>query len=449
MHVHILGICGTFMGSMAILAKRMGYRVSGCDANVYPPMSTLLAAEGIDVQEGYDPAMLEPKPDIVVIGNAMSRGNPQVEACLDGSLNYVSGPEWLAHNVLRTRHVLAVSGTHGKTTTASMLAWILQDNGLEPGFLIGGVPANFNVSAALGGGEYFVIEADEYDSAFFDKRSKFIHYRPNTLLINNIEFDHADIFDNLAAIQKQFHHLLRTVPSSGTVIAPAADENIAATLAMGCWSASVQTDQVDGWHMRLINLDGSCFEVLYKGELIGVVNWTQLGHHNTVNALQSIAAATCVGIDAGAAIDSLCRFKGVKRRMELRGKVRGVAVYDDFAHHPTAIETTLAGLRAKLGNNNKLIAVLEPRSNTMKMGVHDQTLAQSVALADEVFWFLPESSHLAQQLPSTHHVYTQLDALVAAVAAMAEPNSHILVMSNGGFGGIHQLLLGAIEASAS
>ena len=440
MHIHILGICGTFMGSLAVLARQLGYKVTGCDANVYPPMSTQLIEQGIELYEGYDASSLSSQPDLVIVGNAMSRGIDVVEALLDSHIPYVSGPQWLAENVLQGKHVLALSGTHGKTTTSSMLTWVLADNDYAPGYLIGGVPANFSVSAALGGGDYFVIEADEYDSAFFDKRSKFVHYRPRTLVINNMEFDHADIFDDLAAIQKQFHHVIRTVPQTGSIFYSTNDAATLETLALGVWSPAVTVGDEGLWQAKLLSADGSCFEVLKGGESLGVVNWGQLGQHNVQNALMTIAAADDVGITPVAAIDSLCQFSGVKRRMELRGTVNSVSVYDDFAHHPTAIETTLAGLRASVGEG-RIIAVLEPRSNTMKMGVHDTSLANSVELADSVYWYIDADSHLKNHLPAEHGIYHDIPSLVADLTRTVVGPAHIVVMSNGGFGGIHQQLL--------
>ncbi len=446
MHIHILGICGTFMGSLAILAKSLGHKVTGCDANVYPPMSTQLQEQGIELFEGFTVDSLHPQPDIVIVGNAMSRGNPLVEEVLNRGLPYVSGPEWLAKAVLQDKHVLAVSGTHGKTTTASMLAWLLEDNGLEPGYLIGGVPHNFSVSAALGAGDYFVIEADEYDTSFFDKRSKFVHYRPKTLIINNLEFDHADIFENLSDIQRQFHHLLRRVPECGRIIVPSGSPAIEETIAMGCWTECEAFGDGGKWRAKLINPDGSTFEVLCDNVSVGVVNWNQQGLHSVNNALASIAAAATVGITAESAINSLCNFGGVKRRMELRGVVKGISVYDDFAHHPTAIETTLKGLRAKVGEQS-IIAVLEPRSNTMKMGVHNETLAKSAMIADSVYWYLPKDSLLPEYLPETQHIEYDLETLVSDIVSSTISPTHIVVMSNGGFAGIHDKLLAELAAT--
>lgn len=389
MHIHILGVCGTFMAGVALLARAAGHRVSGCDAGVYPPMSTQLAEAGIALREGYAPEQLaEFQPDMVVVGNVMSRGRPIVEALLNSRRPYVSGPAWLAEHVLRDRQVLAVAGTHGKTTTSSLLAWILESAGLEPGFLIGGIPANFGVSARLGTAPCFVVEADEYDTAFFDKRSKFVHYRPHTLILNNLEFDHADIFPDLAAIQRQFHHLLRTVPGNGRIIANGQDANLDEVLAMGCWTPVEQFGSGD-WEAQEIAPDGGSFTVVERGEVRGQAEWTQLGRHNVHNALAAVAAARHIGVPVAAALAALRDFQGVKRRLELRGSVDGITVYDDFAHHPTAIATTLAGLRARVGSQ-PIIAVLEPRSNTMKLGVFKDSLAPALAVALQVAalgWF--------------------------------------------------------------
>ncbi|MBT1065955.1 UDP-N-acetylmuramate:L-alanyl-gamma-D-glutamyl-meso-diaminopimelate ligase [Bowmanella sp. Y26] len=447
MHIHILGICGTFMGGIAALAKALGHHVTGSDANVYPPMSTQLEQLGISLTQGYDPAQLEPAPDLVVIGNAMSRGNPAVEYVLDRNLPYTSGPQWLLENLLKDRWVLAVSGTHGKTTTSSMLAWVLEYAGLNPGFLIGGVPENFGISARLGDSPFFVIEADEYDSAFFDKRSKFVHYRPRTLIINNLEFDHADIFDNLAAIQKQFHHLLRMVPGNGLVITPAQDQNVEHCLQMGCWTPIQRTGKE--WQLAEVSTDGSSFDILLGGVKQGRVDWQLQGEHNRQNALMAVAAARPAGVQPALAIEALNSFKNVKRRMEVKGKVADITLYDDFAHHPTAIALTIAGLRAKVGTA-RILAVLEPRSNTMKQGVFKDQLANAWQQADSAFIFEPEGlrwslqqSCQASAVPS--QVYNDLNALQAAIIRDARPGDHILVMSNGGFGGLHQKLLNALE----
>ncbi|MBY5993627.1 UDP-N-acetylmuramate:L-alanyl-gamma-D-glutamyl-meso-diaminopimelate ligase [Ferrimonas balearica] len=450
MHVHILGICGTFMGGLALLARAQGHRVTGSDANVYPPMSTQLTEQGIELIEGYDPAQLDPEPDLVVIGNAMSRGNPCVEAVLERGLAYTSGPQFLCEHVLPGRWVLAVSGTHGKTTTASMLAWLLEDNQLAPGFLIGGVPREFGVSARLGETPFFVVEADEYDSAFFDKRSKFVHYRPRTLLINNLEFDHADIFDSLADIQRQFHHLVRTVPGSGQIIWPKAADAVAEVLAQGCWSEQAVLGE-GGWQARKLSEDGTRFEVHLAGECQGEVAWDLMGDHNIQNALGALAAARHVGVRPADGIRSLARFQGPKRRMERRGEADGVTLYDDFAHHPTAIATTLAGLRARLGSERRILAVLEPRSNTMKQGVHQATLAASLAQCDAAFVYQPpglswDMAAAMAEAPVPVQLAQRVPDLVQALLAQARPGDTILVMSNGGFEGIHQTLLDELEA---
>lgn len=449
MHIHILGICGTFMGGVALLARELGMTVSGSDANVYPPMSDQLEAAGITLQEGYLAEHLDPALDLVVMGNAMSRGNPAVEYVLNKGLAYVSGPQWLAEHVLKDKWVLAVSGTHGKTTTSSMLAWILEDAGMAPGFLIGGVPDNFGETARLGKTPFFVIEADEYDTAFFDKRSKFVHYHPRTLIINNLEFDHADIFDNLAAIQKQFHHVVRTVPSEGLIITPSHVDAVDEVIRMGCWTPLQTIGINEGW-LRAENLseDGSKFDVAIDGEQAGHVDWSLIGMHNVSNALAAIAAAHHVGVTVDQACDSLARFEGIKRRLELRGEVKGVRVYDDFAHHPTAIETTLKGLRAHIGNK-QLIAILEPRSNTMKMGIHQQTLADSLQIADQVILFEDAGldwslSDIREQLGDKAMIKSSIGDIVELVSGRAQSGDHIVVMSNGGFGGIHQKLLDAL-----
>ncbi|MBY5948141.1 UDP-N-acetylmuramate:L-alanyl-gamma-D-glutamyl-meso-diaminopimelate ligase [Photobacterium rosenbergii] len=451
MHIHILGICGTFMGGAAILARQLGHKVTGCDANVYPPMSTLLESQGIEIIQGYDPEQLNPAPDLVVVGNAMSRGNPCVEYVLNNNLRYTSGPQWLQEILLHDRWVLAVAGTHGKTTTASMLAWILEDCGYQPGFLVGGVLGNFGVSARLGESMFFVVEADEYDSAFFDKRSKFVHYRPRTLVMNNLEFDHADIFDDLKSIQRQFHHLVRTVPGNGRILAPKGVEAIDETLDMGCWSELEYIGDDGHWQAKKLDAAGSCFDVLLDGKKAGTVDWDLIGDHNVNNALMAIAAARHVGVTADLACEALGKFVNTKRRLELKGEQSGVKVYDDFAHHPTAVELTLGGLRAKVGEQ-RILAVLEPRSNTMKLGVHKLDLAPALAKADEVFiyqpdnipWSVDEIADLCQQPSQTD---SDLDALVAKVIASARPGDNILVMSNGGFGGIHGKLLAALEAA--
>lgn len=442
MHLHILGICGTFMGGLALIARELGHRVSGSDANVYPPMSTQLSAAGIALHEGYDAAALQPAPDVVVIGNALSRGNPAVEYVLTQKLPYISGPQWLAEQVLGSKHVLALSGTHGKTSSSSMLAWILETAGLQPGFLIGGVPLDFGVSARLGQGECFVIEADEYDSAFFDKRSKFIHYRPETLVINNIEFDHADIFRDLEDIRRQFQFLLRTVPGSGQVIARADDAEIDAVLARGCWSpvSRFGLNTATDWQANLLKPDASEFDVVHDKQTAGQVRWSLAGTHNAENALGAIAAAHAVGVEPGLACAALNRFRNVRRRLETLAVVNGITVYDDFAHHPTAIALTLDGLRKRVGTE-RILAILELRSNTMRMGVHKDTLLPALALADACWLYQPAG--LDWQLNGTAQVNILADtgAIVAAVASQAQAGDHILIMSNGGFENIHQRLI--------
>jgi len=444
MHIHILGICGTFMGGVAAIAKSLGHKVTGSDQNVYPPMSTQLEELGIELTQGYDVSQLTPAPDMVVIGNAMSRGNPCVEYVLDKGMPYTSGPEWLKHNLLQNSWVLAVAGTHGKTTTASMLAWILEYAGLKPGFLIGGVVQNFGVSAKVGETPFFVIEADEYDTAFFDKRSKFVHYLPRTLILNNLEFDHADIFDDLNAIKKQFHHLMRTLPASGKVIWPSNEQALSEVIAQGCWSNS---ETLGGdWGYDLISADGSQFTVLLNNQPHGVVSWQAMGEHNVKNALMAIAAARHVGISIEHSIAALGGFISPKRRMELKAQVNNINVYDDFAHHPTAIKTTLAGLRAKVGKD-KIIAILEPRSNTMKMGVHQHTLLSSLSDADEVYLFEPDNlgwSLQEQAQQAGMNCYADTNDIIAQVVKQAAPQQHILIMSNGGFEGIHQRLIDAL-----
>jgi UDP-N-acetylmuramate: L-alanyl-gamma-D-glutamyl-meso-diaminopimelate ligase len=453
MHVHILGICGTFMGGIAAIAKAAGHRVTGSDRNVYPPMSTQLEALGIELTSGFEAAQLSPRPDVVVVGNVMTRGVPVIEALLESGIPYASGPEWLAREVLRGVHVLGVAGTHGKTTTSSMLAWILEHAGLEPGFLIGGVPGNFSISARLGARKVFVIEADEYDTAFFDKRAKFVHYRPRTVILNNLEFDHADIYENLGTIQKQFHHLVRTVPASGRILWNASDANLAKVLEMGAWTPLEGFARQAGgnvtWSLDLPEGgDFSKFVVLEGGRPLGTVRWDLLGAHNAENALAAIGAARHAGVAVDRAIDALAAFKGVKRRMELRGEVRGISVYDDFAHHPTAIAYTIDGLRRKVGDK-RIVAVLEPRSATMRMGVHRDTLAPSLAAADAVWMFAPpdlgwDAGAVVASLGAKGRVARSLDELLAGLVAAALPGDQVLVMSNGGFGGLHGKLLEAL-----
>jgi UDP-N-acetylmuramate: L-alanyl-gamma-D-glutamyl-meso-diaminopimelate ligase len=455
MHIHILGICGTFMGGLAILARQLGHTVTGSDANVYPPMSTQLEAQGIELMVGYHAEHLQPAPDLVVVGNAMSRGNPAVEYLLDKGLPYTSGPQWLSEHLLQDRWVLACAGTHGKTSTSSMLAWILEFADMQPGYLIGGVPGNFGLSARLGESSFFVIEADEYDSAFFDKRSKFVHYRPRTAVLNNLEFDHADIFDDLAAIQKQFHHLVRIIPSTGRIIVPVDDNNIAEVIEQGCWSEleKIGINQDADWQAELLSADGGTFSVAFNGANAGTVRWDNTGNHNVSNALAAIAAARHVGVKPQIAVEALCQFKGVKRRMEILAKINGITVYDDFAHHPTAIETTLAGLRAKVANE-KIIAVIEPRSNTMRMGTHLARLAESTAEADRVIWYQPEGmdwslDSVIAASDGCAAIQRDINAIVKELVASSQAGDHIVIMSNGGFGGIHQLLLDALNNSSN
>ena len=449
MHIHILGIGGTFMGGVALLARALGHRVTGSDARVYPPMSTQLEAQGISLMEGYDPAHLRPAPDLVIIGNALSRGNPAVEAVLDQGLRYTSGAEWMAQQVLADRWVLAVAGTHGKTTTTSMLAWILEYARLAPGFLVGGVPENFGVSARLGDAPFFVIEADEYDTAFFDKRSKFVHYRPRTAILNNLEYDHADIFPDIDAIKRQFHHLVRTVPHAGLLVVNASDENIAAVLAMGCWTPLEHIGDRDGWSIEPLVADGSRFRVYFRQQLQGEVGWDLIGTHNVMNALAAIAAARHAGVPAAVAIDALAQFRNVKRRLETRGTVNGVTVYDDFAHHPTAISVTLDALRARIGGK-RLIAVLEARSNTMRLGVHRDHLAPALQGADMVLLLQPpelkwDINAVMAPLGGKGRSFTSVEAIVDILAIETRPDDHVLIMSNGGFDGIHNKLLARLR----
>ena len=456
MHIHILGICGTFMGGIAQLARASGHRVTGCDTGVYPPMSTQLEAAGIELIEGYAATQIELNPDCYVVGNAISRGNPLLEEILDRGLPYVSGPQWLADNVLQGRWVLAVAGTHGKTTTSSMLAWILEHAGLSPGFLIGGVPMNFGVSARLSGkisdSPFFVIEADEYDTAFCDKRSKFIHYRPRTVVLNNLEFDHADIFADLASIETQFHHLVRTLPRNGLVVSNAEEASLSRVLERGCWTAVERFNETTGWRLEGEDSDGS-LRLMCGDEKIGAANWSLNGEHNRANAVAALLAARHVGVPLDRGLEALSRFENVKRRMERRGIVRGVSVYDDFAHHPTAIATTVAGLRRKIGtgeNAPRILAVLEPRSNTMKLGVMKAQLPASLSDADQVFCYAAnlgwDAAEALAPMGDKAVVLDDLDRLVAEIVAVAKPGDHILVMSNGGFGGIHGKLLTALAA---
>ncbi len=472
MHIHILGICGTFMGGLAVLARAAGHQVTGCDAGVYPPMSTQLEAVGIELVEGWDPAQLarfgDAAPDLFVVGNVVSRGNPLMEAILDAGAPYVSGPQWLADHVLASKKVLAVAGTHGKTTTSSMLAWILERAGRFPGFLIGGVPDGFGISARLTDSPWFVIEADEYDTAFFDKRSKFVHYRPRVAVLNNLEYDHADIFPDLAAIETQFHHLVRTVPSTGLLVVNGRSEALARVLARGTWSRVERFDDGVDWAVRSDDPSGAHFEILHEGGVVGHVEWALQGEHNRANALAALIAAHAAGVSFDVGCDALSTFGGVKRRMEVRGTVDGVTVYDDFAHHPTAIATTVAGLRQRLdaaGGASRIVAVVEPRSNTMKLGTMKAALPDSLDGADRVFGFGAKSGRDALgwdlgaaldplnvgprgALGRKAVAFDDLDKLVAAIVVAAQPGDHVVVMSNGGFGGIHDKLLAALQSRA-
>ena len=456
MHIHILGICGTFMGGLAVLAKEAGHKVTGCDANVYPPMSTQLEAQGIQLIQGFGADQVSLAPDLYVIGNVVSRGNPLMEEILNRGLPYVSGPQWMGEHILRDKWVLAVAGTHGKTTTSAMLTWILEYAGYAPGFLIGGVPLNFGISARLHGqqdSDFFVIEADEYDTAFFDKRSKFVHYHAKTAILNNLEYDHADIFPDVTAIETQFHHLVRTVPGVGRLIVNGQDASLARVVARGCWSEKEFFGADQAW--RLVLGEGEDFDVYFNDELQGTVRWQLNGEHNRQNALAAIAAARHVGVTPAMAIAALAEFVNVKRRMEVRGVENGVTVIDDFAHHPTAITTTVAGLRRKVGSA-RILAVLEPRSNTMKLGTMKQALAASLSEADVVFgfgaltgkdalgWDLAEA---LSPLGPKAHSFHEIPTLVAAIVAAAQPGDYVLVMSNGGFGGVHQQLLTALNAA--
>ncbi|WP_353427729.1 UDP-N-acetylmuramate:L-alanyl-gamma-D-glutamyl-meso-diaminopimelate ligase [Polynucleobacter sp. MWH-UH19D] len=465
MHIHILGICGTFMGGIAAIARQAGHRVTGCDANVYPPMSTQLESQGIELIEGFSPDQLlqfETMPDLFVIGNVVSRGNPLMEAILNQGLPYISGPQWLGEQVLYGRHVLAVAGTHGKTTTSAMLTWILEFNGYQPGYLIGGVPLNFTVSARLGDGRYFVIEADEYDTAFFDKRSKFVHYRPRTAVLNNLEFDHADIFADLAAIETQFHHLVRTVPGDGLLVVNGEEPALERVITRGAWAPVERFGQDAANEWSLVSQEADGFLVRKAGKIVATVTWAPdsgvMGRHNQLNALAAIAAANHIGISPADSARALAEFKNVKRRLETIGVANGVTVYDDFAHHPTAITTTVDGLHRRVGKS-RILAVLEPRSNTMKLGTMKAQLPDSLQQADLVFAYGASSGkeplgwNLAEVLAPLNskeevkaQAFDDLDSLVLAVAKEAKPGDHILVMSNGGFGGVHQKILKAIAS---
>jgi len=451
MHIHILGICGTFMGGIAAIARAAGFKVTGCDANVYPPMSTQLESLGIELISGFTPEQVELKPDLFVIGNVVTRGNPLMEEILNRGLPYTSGPQWVGEHILNGKHVLAVAGTHGKTTTSSMLAWILEDAGKNPGFLIGGIPENFGISARNTDSRFFVIEADEYDTAFFDKRSKFVHYRPSTAVLNNLEFDHADIFADIGAIETQFHHLVRTIPGKGLIVVNGREQSLRRVLARGSWSAIEMFGVSPGWEAGPADADGG-FEVICDSAVQGRVDWDLLGEHNRLNAVAAVAAARHAGVAPARAIEALARFRNVKRRMEVRGEAGGVTVYDDFAHHPTAIATTVAGLRAKVGAA-RILAVLEPRSNTMKLGTMNGALPGSLLEADLVFgygakegkdalgWNLAEA---LRPLGVKASAYDEIAGLVASVKSAARPGDHVLVMSNGGFGGVHQKILDAL-----
>ncbi len=438
------------MGGLAVIARQLGYQVSGSDQNVYPPMSTQLEQQGIQLMNGYCAENLDSNPDVVIIGNALSRGNPEVEEVLNRGLNYVSGPQWLAEHVMHDKWVLGVAGTHGKTTTASMLSWILEHQGFNPGFLIGGIPLNFGISARLGGGPenksgFFVIEADEYDSAFFDKRSKFVHYKPRTAILNNLEFDHADIFPDLDAIKRQFHHLVRTIPGEGLIISPECDANINYVLAMGCWTP-VENTSINAsaqWNVELLKADGSQFSVLFENNQQGIIEWSLTGEHNVYNAISAIAAANHVGILPKDAIAALSQFENVKRRMEVLAKINGVTLYDDFAHHPTAIATTLDGLRKQVGKE-RIIAIVEPRSNTMRLGVHTETLAKSLANADLAIMYQPQNLDWDLSKLNSYadniEIYQSLDGIIAKLKVEACAGGHFVLMSNGSFGGIYQRL---------
>ncbi len=452
MHIHILGICGTFMGGVAALAKAAGHRVSGADADVYPPMSTQLTRLGINIYDGYDVGQLEPAPDCIVIGNVMSRGNAAVEAVLDRGIPYTSGPQWLSEHVLNDRHVLAVAGTHGKTTTASMLAWILEEAGHSPGFLIGGVPADFDETARYGGSKYFVVEADEYDTAFFDKRAKFVHYRPMTLVLGNLEFDHADIYKDLDAIFWQFHQLLRTIPESGRIIVNSADANLKSLLEMGCWS-STETfgigENDEDWSARFLDAGERRIYVAQRGGTSAEGSWQLGGSHNLENALAAIAAAKSAGVSLQRAVEALSRFKGVKRRLERTATVSDIAIYDDFAHHPTAIRRTIASLKKRFPGQ-RIVVALEPRSNTMKLGVHNDALAASLDDANLVCVYRPSDfaadfDDCLSPLGDRLHLHSDYDELVADLAAEIQPGDQVIFMSNGGFGSARQNLTGVLR----
>jgi UDP-N-acetylmuramate: L-alanyl-gamma-D-glutamyl-meso-diaminopimelate ligase len=444
MKLHILGICGTFMGGLAKIARELGHEVTGCDSQVYPPMSDQLTALGIPLHEGYDAEQLDRYPaDLYVVGNAMTRGKPVIEAILERNLPFVSGPHWLSENVLRDKWVLAVAGTHGKSTTSSMLAWILEDAGLDPGFLIGGVVRNFGITARATGSQFFVIEADEYDTAFFDKRSKFVWYRPRTAVLNNLEFDHADIFADIGAIETQFHHLVRIVPRSGLLVVNGRQDSLERVLARGCWTPVEKFGAGQAWSVGAIHPDDS-FDVMLRGEKQGTVRWNLMGDHNRENALAALAAARHAGVPVARGIEALARFEGVKRRMEVRGSAAGITIYDDFAHHPTAFETTIAGLRRRVGDS-RIVAVFEPRSNTMKLGTMQDRLASSLSDADLVFCFAKDlgwdPSHALKALGTRAFTHVDMGTMVETLVRMLQPGDHVLVMSNGGFGGVHDKLM--------
>lgn len=460
MHIHILGVCGTFMGGIAAIARESGHKVTGCDQDVYPPMSTQLESQGIELISGYSPEQIHLRPDIFVIGNVITRGNPLMEEILDRNLPYISGPQWLSENILKNRWVLAVAGTHGKTTTSSMLTWILEYAGLNPGFLIGGIPENFGLSARIGiipppvpGSQsnfveispFFVIEADEYDTAFFDKRSKFVHYRAKTAILNNLEFDHADIFPDLSAIERQFHHFIRIIPRSGLISINGTDQNLKRVLKQGYWSSLEEFGTKTGWHSELQN--NNAITINYNETSHGCLHWDLLGEHNRMNALAAISAARHAGVPAPLAIEALMQFKNVKRRMEKRGTVNGVTIYDDFAHHPTAIKTTLQGLRTHIGKE-RIIAIFEPRSNTMKMGVWQNDLADSLDEADQIFCFIQNAQWVKTALDRLAHktsCYDNLNQLTQDITIITRPGDHILIMSNGSFGGIHGKILSSLQ----
>lgn len=446
MHLHILGICGTFMGGLAILARAAGHRVTGCDANVYPPMSDQLTAQGVELIEGWNTDQLGLKPDVFVIGNVVTRGNPLMEAILDRGLSYISGPQWLRENILLGKWVVAVAGTHGKTTVAAMVAWILEEAGLSPGFLIGGIPLNFGISARPGESAYFIVEADEYDTAFFDKRSKFIHYPARTAILNNLEFDHADIFPDLAAIETQFHHFVRTLAGNGLIVVNGRDRALGRVLARGCYTPIEQFGVEDGWSAGVQHSDG--FDVLWRKERLGRLVWSLAGAHNQANALAAVAAARHCGVSSAKGIKAFRAFEGIRRRMEVRGVVNDITVYDDFAHHPTAIQATLAGMRAKIGAG-RIVAVLEPRSNTMKLGVMKDELAASLAVADRVFCYSAgltwDAASVLAPLGAKAEAHAEFNVLLDRVANTLTPRDHVVIMSNGGFNGIHEKLLARLS----